>query len=273
MGITYPARALYSNPFRKMLAIKVRETVLLPVYLARHPDLYFLNKNLLFVLSHMRGYTTLLSHILGSHEKINGHAESHLQYQMPFARFRLFCRVQRQTGGLNGDYVLDKILHNRIEIPEWIIQKYNATMLVTIRRPQGALPSIAKLHHDEFGIQSPEDSCNYYIERIKKLAEFCRTHPNAIFFEAERLMDDTENLLGNLTGALKLENPLRQEYRTFEQTGQPGLGDSSQYIAKGEIVRSREHHNPVLIPDELMQKAEQAYIRCVADIRNSCHAL
>src|SRR5262245_13075611 len=35
----------------------------------------------LFVLSHMRSYSSLLSHVLGSHPEIDGYCETHLRYR------------------------------------------------------------------------------------------------------------------------------------------------------------------------------------------------
>ena len=40
-----------------------------------HPSV-LKRRNYIFLLSHVRGYTTLLSHILGSHREISGYAET-----------------------------------------------------------------------------------------------------------------------------------------------------------------------------------------------------
>jgi hypothetical protein len=67
----------------------------------------------LFVLGHMRSYSSVLSHILGSHPQIDGYCETHIRYRWHFDLLRLQRRVRQLTGEpLRGDYVLDKILHD-----------------------------------------------------------------------------------------------------------------------------------------------------------------
>ena len=39
----------------------------------------------IFLLSHMRAYTSLAGHILGSHPEINGYYEMHISYENPVA--------------------------------------------------------------------------------------------------------------------------------------------------------------------------------------------
>ena len=45
----------------------------------------------IFLLSHIRGYTTVLGHILGSHREISGYAETWTSYQTPRDLLKLRC--------------------------------------------------------------------------------------------------------------------------------------------------------------------------------------
>jgi hypothetical protein len=42
----------------------------------------------LFVLGHMRSYSSLLCHILGSHPQIDGYCETHIKYRTRFDLLR-----------------------------------------------------------------------------------------------------------------------------------------------------------------------------------------
>jgi hypothetical protein len=45
-----------------------------------NPSNYISNNRYIFILSHMRSRSSLLSHILGSNREINGHSELHQNY-------------------------------------------------------------------------------------------------------------------------------------------------------------------------------------------------
>src|SRR5688572_25028043 len=65
----------------------------------------------LFVIGHMRSYSSLLAHILGSHPRIVGYAEMHQKYRTVLDLLELSRKVERTCDkGCAGRYVLDKIL-------------------------------------------------------------------------------------------------------------------------------------------------------------------
>jgi hypothetical protein len=53
----------------------------------------------IFLLSHMRAFTSLAGHILGSHPQVNGYYEMHISYEDAFA-------LDRQLGGFRQGDVL-----------------------------------------------------------------------------------------------------------------------------------------------------------------------
>src|SRR5688572_27511814 len=70
-------------------------------------------RSLLLVLSHMRSYSSVLSHVLGSHPEIDGYCETHIRYRLSLDVHRLGWKVRALTGEpLSGRFVLDKVLHN-----------------------------------------------------------------------------------------------------------------------------------------------------------------
>jgi len=67
----------------------------------------------IFLLSHMRAFTSLAGHILGSHPQINGYYEMHLSYEDASALDQQLD-VYRASDALkpNSRYLFDKLLHN-----------------------------------------------------------------------------------------------------------------------------------------------------------------
>jgi hypothetical protein len=49
----------------------------------------------LFLLGHMRSYSSVLSHILGSHPQIDGYCETHIKYRTRLDLWRLHHRVRQ----------------------------------------------------------------------------------------------------------------------------------------------------------------------------------
>lgn len=80
-------------------------------------------KKNVFILSHMRSTSTLLCHILSSHEKICGHRELHSSYlgnvDILKAKSRLIIEKDSYK---KSEYLLDKLLHNKLKINEEIFK-------------------------------------------------------------------------------------------------------------------------------------------------------
>src|SRR5215469_2188157 len=99
----------------------------------------------LFVLGHMRSYSSLLCHILGSHRQIDGYCETHIKYRTRWDLWRLRSRVVRLTGEpLHGRYVLDKMLHN-YPLAASILRSRYTRWIVLLRRPLPTVQSIVNM--------------------------------------------------------------------------------------------------------------------------------
>jgi hypothetical protein len=67
----------------------------------------------IFLLSHMRAYTSLAGHILGSHPRINGYYEMHISYEDAAALDRqLAVFLEGDALKPGSRYLFDKLLHN-----------------------------------------------------------------------------------------------------------------------------------------------------------------
>src|SRR6476469_7240809 len=123
----------------------------------------------LFVVSHMRSFSSLLCHILGSHPEISGYGEAQLSYFSRLDLQRLARKVQQITGNAAlGRYVLDKILHNHREIAPRILDRPEIRVLFLLRNAEDTVQSILNMsrsrgHKGKFS--DPVHVLDYYVKR------------------------------------------------------------------------------------------------------------
>ena len=233
----------------------------------------------LFVVSHMRSFSSLLCHILGSHAEISGYAEAHLSYFGRLDLQRLARKVRETTGNpMLGRYVLDKILHNNCEIAPAILDRPDIKVLFLLRNPADTLRSILNLSHargSKGKFSNPVRVLEYYVKRLQQLEGYCaHVGANALFLESERLISDTDRVLADLSRWLELGAPLKGDYRTFRHTGEEGYGDPSPTIMAGTVVHSDEdrHRDYIATPisDDLLQQGMTAHASCRNGLATRC---
>jgi hypothetical protein len=221
----------------------------------------------IFLLSHMRAFTSLAGHILGSHPQINGYYEMHISYEDASALDRQLD-VFRQGDVLkeNSRYLFDKLLHNEYLLKPERLGLADIKILVALAEPERTIKSIVHLFAQkevEDLYASPVEAANYYVARLKALADFCRTADrDYYYFDAELLQGAPEKLLPRLSDWLELDSPLSERYQTFSQTGKAGRGDSSERIHRGRIDRARVDYSHVVIPEEVLRAAREVYREC-----------
>jgi hypothetical protein len=232
----------------------------------------------LFVLGHMRSYSSLLCHILGSHPQIDGYCETHVKYRTRFDLLRLRSRVVKLTGEpLRGRYVLDKMLHN-YPLASSILRSPNTLSIVLVRRPVPTVQSIVNmgLHYSDVAWYRDLDTvARYYEERVGALVHLAEElRGRVMFMEAETLLSRTGDVLQNIGRLLELSEPLQSDYKQFAHTGEGGFGDPSETITTGRVTNAaREPRTPVMLPAAMTARLEVAYAACSASLRDRCEAL
>jgi hypothetical protein len=239
---------------------------------ARSPQVFLRRRAYILVLSHMRSYSSLLCHILGSHVEISGYAEMHVTYRGALDLMRMRARVARSLGGeLSGRYVLDKVLHNEYAISEAVIRRPDVFPIFLLRRPLPSIGSILELGRDMPEVPWYSDIAaitDYYVARVQKLAELAQQAGSRyLFVKAEEILDERGRALERVGTFLRLVRPLHESYSIFPRTGQVGYGDSSPQIMAGRIVRDRP---PKAAPGALT-KSEAA--RVVQAYKTACSLL
>ena len=236
------------------------------------------SRRYLFVFGHMRSYSSLLCHILGSHRQIDGYCETHIRYRTRWDLLRLRSRVAKLTGEpLRGRYVLDKVLHNYPVAPS-ILRNPNTRSIVLLRKPVPTVQSIVNmgLHYSDIAWYRDLDAvASYYQERLAALVLLAQQlRGRVMFIEAEGLLEQTAAVLHSVTLALQLSEPLQAEYQRFAHTGERGFGDPSEVISTGRVNKAaREQRTPVVLPPRLSARLQWAYEACAAALRESCQAL
>lgn len=225
----------------------------------------------IFLLSHMRAFTSLAGHILGSHPQINGYYEMHLSYADAAALDRQLAAYLESDALKPGSrYLFDKLLHNDYVLTPDRLGLPDMKILASLRQPEPTIQSIVHLYRQKEGgdlFDSPEKAARYYIERVRALADFARANfaranPGYFYFDAELWQRAPEQLLPRLTKWLELDSPLREQYQTFSHTGKPLKGDSSPRIHRGNIDRAGSDYAHIVVPDEVLDEARAVYEEC-----------
>lgn len=218
----------------------------------------------IYLLSHMRAYSSLIGHILGSHPLINGYYEMHLCYASAAdldEQLRLY--MQNETLKPGSIYLFDKLLHNDYTLDTHILAGSDCRVLMSIRSAENSLKSIIRLFKakpTERPYADPDQATDYYIQRLESLADFSRINTaQYYYFDAELIKTDSSNLLQALTRWCQLSPSLSDRYQTFSLTGKARAGDSSDLISSGKIETSENHYPGVRLEAQHISRAEQAY--------------
>ena len=219
----------------------------------------------------MRAFTSLAGHILGSHPRINGYFELHISYDDAAALDeQLEVLLRCETLKKNSRYLFDKLLHNDYRLDPGLFDPGKLKILVALLEPEKTVRSIVGLFRkkgtDEL-YASPLEAANYYVERVRVLAAFCRTTDRPYYYYDAGLFEEApDRLLGKLTDWLELDSPLTGCYHVFSQTGKAGKGDSSRYIYSGKIEKTRVDYAHIEVPEHALSRAREAYLDCRSSI-------
>jgi len=227
---------------------------------AKWPSMVFYRGKYLFVLSHMRSRSSLLSHILGSNQEICGYKEEYRPYpnnrSLFYLRLRLMLKAEEYKLSKKTRFFLDKIVHNKLEISPGILEGQRFHALLLIREPIGTYQSMVRLSKlrkiDEYG--DIDFFADYYVGRLEKLAEYSEVlKRRGLYVDSDSLLEKTELTLQNISTNLDLEAPLSARYDRFADTGRPFAGDSSESIKRGTIFTpeyGKDNQAHCEVPDE-----------------------
>ena len=212
----------------------------------------------LFVIGHMRSYSSLLTHILGSHPRIVGYAEMHQKYRNVLDLLELTRKVERSCDkGCAGRYVLDKILHPQA-LAERVLCRRDVRVIAIARDPEASIASILALRAG--GIDSIDSAIEYYVARMRTLVHVSELRSgDVVYVDGESILEDTDRSLRELSWHLGITPELRSEYSTFRFTGVPKYGDPSEWIKAGKVVKRRAPLPRLQLSAFQVQRLSHAY--------------
>lgn len=230
-----------------------------------NPHIVTCKTGYLFLLSHMRSRSTVLSHVLGSNPDICGYSELHRAYNSWVDLWKMRAELFDETRCNLSDKLLhDKLLHNSCAISDEILQSVKPRIIFLLREPESTLRSIINMGH-RTGVawyQDPQKAARYYCSRLAALEQYAsRVRGQYYFVDAEEMVNDTDAVLKSLSDWLGLSEPLGRSYSQFANTGRRHYGDSSEHIKSG-VIKKTEGHPEVVLPGEALRSARRSYDQC-----------
>lgn len=229
--------------------------------------------SIIFVLSHMRSGSSLLSHILNSNPEIIGYGETHQRYESVQDFKSLIFRIYwlNREMDMNHTYLFDKILHNHKIVNNSILTSENLHSIFLLREPKRTLSSILdiKPHLTE------EQATNYYINRLLDLEVYARlinSKDRCLLIKYDQLIKKSDLVFQKLQRFLKTQKGFSEKYDLMRTTGMRGIGDSSDNIHAGQIIRQERKLSRKISP-ELTQKADKAFDDCQLVLTQYCQSI
>jgi hypothetical protein len=193
---------------------------------------------LIFVISTMRSYTSVFSHILGSHKDILGKGERHLKYGNLKYKDHIFeCLFQKRSFFPRYRFILDNVNWDGQEpMGEFLdSKKDNAKIIFLLRNPNDTLASIIKR-----GGLNWYDISNYYLKRLQSINilkdKLTNKSVNYLYIEAEGFILNRDKYLNKISKYLGLKSTLIDSYKTDKLTGHSGYSDDSKNIFSKKLL-------------------------------------
>ncbi|GFE68940.1 sulfotransferase [Chroococcus sp. FPU101] len=214
----------------------------------------------IFINSHMRSGSTLLSHLLNSHPKIYGIGETGLTYHSEADLELMMCRVSWyfRKMSIPEDYVFDKLLHNRLLVNKDLLNHEDIYYIFLVRNPEDTLLSLSKL----FTNRTLPDLYQYYCERLLMMEndfKNIKNYSKVIIITYEQLLNETTQTFETLQRFLQTKEPFVEQYSLTPWTGKKYIGDSSKNIKAGYILRKNNKQETLQFPSDLLQNAWNYY--------------
>ena len=225
---------------------------------------------ILFILSHMRSGSSLLTHILNSNPEIIGYGETHINYTSE-ANFKdLIFKVywEMRDYKMQHKYILDKILHNKKILNNNLLASNNIRTIFLIREPVRSLNSIIALKPH----WSEKKTLNYYLERLAMLENYAKIIDNknhGLFITHKQLLQQTNLVFEKLKNFLDANEGFSEQYEILRTTGRSGIGDSSKNIKAGRIVREPRRLDKKISPESIA-KAMPLFNQCSETLSEYC---
>jgi hypothetical protein len=237
---------------------------------------------ILFILSHMRSGSSLLTHLLISNPAIIGYGETHTQYssEADFKRliyqaywqsqeFRKFDDLQNLK--MSHQYILDKVLHGNKFLKEDFLTSENLYVIFLVREPERTIASML----DQKSHWREDDAVRYYNGRLAELERYSQiinSKERTLLLTHDQIINQSELVFQGLQNFLGTEVGFSEEYKILKTTGMRSIGDFKENIKSGRIVRKNRELNIVVSP-EAIHSTNLKFTQCLGYLSKSCTTL
>lgn len=237
----------------------------------------------LFVFAHMRSGSSLLTHILNSNPEIVGYGETKIEYLKHDSLNTLLKKNAEFFGKnrLSETFVMDKIVQDELFVDFSILKRPDVRCIFLLREPERSVASITKMYREVLPklldgfIGGEKEALEYYRHRLDKmshLAEAAENSHNCYFITFDQLMERTDLVFSELKNFLGVTHEFSETYDLHRGTGVAGIGDFSQSIKQGKIVREKSAALDSLAP-ETIELALASYNTASTRLKAACRHL
>jgi hypothetical protein len=227
----------------------------------------------LFMLGHMRAGSSLLSHILCSNPEIIGYGETHTQYHSEQDLKNLFFKVygnyyQVKNLTMNHQYIFDKVLHNNKIFAQNLLKSNQVYAIFLLREPARTIASILDLKPD----WTEEKAAQYYIDRLTQLekdAYLINNKKHSLFVKHEQILNNSEKVFTSVQNFLETKTGFSEKYKVNQTTGMRYIGDQTENIKAGCIVREKRQLN-IELSQNTIEITQQKYDHCCQFLSEYC---
>ncbi len=224
----------------------------------------------IFILAHIRSGSTLLQHLLFSNPEIAGFGENHISYNSQEDLNILIQNVywHLRKIRMKERYVVDKIVHHDpypIQKDIWLLEDVYTIFLV--REPRGSVLSIQQGDKNE-----EENATDTYVNelaRLEEYAKFINRKEQALFLTYGQILNETKMVFCKLQKFLDLQQPLSERYDVLRTTGRGSVGDWSENIKAGRIIREQKDWG-IELSQASFERASDAFNHCCNTLSKYC---
>lgn len=216
----------------------------------------------IWILSHMRSGSSLLVHLLNTHPDILGYGETGIRYQNQEQLNWLIGKVGWYYNRflISEKYILDKILHNKFLKEQELLENKDIVFIFLLREPQATLISLANM----FPHRKEHKLLKYYQNRLEKLTEYAQVisdQNRGLLITYDQLINQTDSIFNTFHDFLHINDLFSEEYKLLRWTGKRKIGDTSENIKSGNILRNKKQSNQNISP-QLIATGNKAFLDC-----------
>lgn len=234
------------------------------------------DRQVVFILGHMRSGSSMLTHVLWSHPEIVGIGELHRQYadRKTLNDLTIWMQWYNRRKLKQARFVLDKLLHERLLPKPQLLRDLNIRCIFLTREPVSSIKSMAMRLKTLRFYQRPDLSAEYYDNRLRQLMEYADIieHDQGVFLDYTDLVERTDASLALLSEWLGLKQPLSPHYENDPKAKPWSRSDSSEHIDKGVIYKAATEYD-VELPPEMIERSRSVYDAATEHLRRKMRSL